>query len=105
MAPEDDEAESDREEDVRFVDCRPDSDEDDNDAYEFLPDGDDPPIGAAEKECNILKKSPFLQLNMGGYTLHPRLRSLTVAQKDESEDPVNHHIAAAEALFREGFQV
>ena len=42
---------------------------------------------------------------MGGYTLHPRLRSLTVAQKDESEDPVNHHIAAAEALFREGFQV
>ena len=41
---------------------------------------------------------------MGGYTLHPRLRSLTVAQKDESEDPVSEHIAAAEALFREGFQ-
>ena len=51
------------------------------------------------------EKSPFLQLAMGGYTLHPRLRSLTVAQKDESEDPVNQHIAAAEALFREGFQV
>ena len=51
------------------------------------------------------EKSPFLKLDMGGYTLHPRLRSLTVAQKDESEDPVNVHIAAAEALFREGFQV
>ena len=42
---------------------------------------------------------------MGGYTLHPRLRSLTVGQRDESEDPVNEHIVAAEALFRQGFQV
>ena len=51
------------------------------------------------------EKSPFLQLEMGGYTLHPRLRSLIVAQKDEKEDPVNQHIVAAEAIFREGFQV
>ena len=42
---------------------------------------------------------------MGGYTLHPRLLSLTVSQKDCSEDPVNEHIIPALALFREGFQV
>ena len=47
----------------------------------------------------------WLQLDMGGYTLHPRLLSLTVSQKDWSEDPVNEHIIPALALFREGFQV
>ena len=54
------EVESDGEEDVRVLDLRPDSDEDDNDAYEFLPDGDDPPIGAAEKEYNFILKNGLL---------------------------------------------
>lgn len=89
-------------EDDAPIDCLPDSDDDDDDAYEFLGDGDYLTIGAAAKAT---ESSPFLELDMGGYTLHPRYRSLTVSQKDQSEDPVNEHIVAAEALFREGFQV
>ena len=89
-------------EDDAPIDCLPDSDDDDDDAYEFLGDGDYLTIGAAAKAP---ESSPFLELDMGGYTLHPRYRSLTVSQKDQSEDPVNEHIVAAEALFREGFQV
>ena len=63
MAPEDEDGggvESDRKEEGRILDLRPDSDEDDDDAYEFLPDNDDPPIGAAKKEFNFtFKKVKF----------------------------------------------
>ena len=91
MAPEDDEADSDEGEEARVLDLRPESDSDDDDAYEFLPDDDDPPIGAVGKGFNftLTEKSPFLQLDMGGYTLHPRLRSLTVTQGCNSIDILN----------------
>ena len=88
---------------LQYVDIWPpwfeveDEDEDD-DAYEFISDDlltDGPP-----KE----ESSPFLSLNMGPYTLHPRLRSLNKSQIDEAQDPINEHISAAEALFREDFR-
>ena len=44
-------------EEANVLDLRPDSDNDDDDAYEFLPDDDDPPIGTAEKECNFILKN------------------------------------------------
>ena len=47
--------------------------------------------------------APFIKLNMGKYTLHPRLRSLTVRQVLEAEDPVREHIIVAEAHFRNWF--
>lgn len=52
-----------------------------------------------EPDSEKNRVAPFLELNMGQYTLHPRLRSLTVRQVDEAEDPVNEHINAAETLF------
>ena len=73
-----------------------------NDVYEFLADesGDTP------KKCDSAssKQAPFPKLDMGGYTLHPRLRSLTVDQVDAAEDPINEHIVLAEAMFRKGFK-
>ena len=47
------------------IDCLPESDGDDD--YEFL--GEDTPLGEIFPEP---EKSPFLKLDMGGYSLHPR---------------------------------
>ena len=63
------------------------TDDDDESEYEFLDDD-----AAMEAESAPAGRTPFLQLDMGGYTLHPRLRSLTVSQVDEAADPVNEHI-------------
>lgn len=84
---------NDSEDDDGFEDQE--GEEDDDDAYEFISD-DLLTDGHSAEES-----SPFLQLNMGEYTLHPRLRSLNKSQIDEAEDPVNPHISAAESLFRE----
>ena len=70
-------------------------DDEDDDAYEFI--SDDVLTDGPSTEDS----SPFLALNMGQYTLHPRLRSLNKCQIDEDKDPVNEHVRAAEALFRE----
>ena len=81
-------------------DYEDDDDEDDaDDAYEFLAPDD------LLTDGNCTESSPFLSLNMGQYTLHPRLRSLNKSQMDEDKDPVNEHICAAEALFREDIRL
>ena len=47
------------------IDCLPESDSGED--YEFL--GDDPPLGETRPEP---ESSPFVMLDMGGYSLHPR---------------------------------
>ena len=74
-------------------------DDGDDDAYEFI--SDDLLTDGPSTEDS----SPFLALNMGRYTLHPRLRSLNKCQIDEDKDPVNEHVRAAEALFREDLRL
>ena len=49
--------------------------------------------------------APFIKLNMGKYTLHPRLRSLTARQILEAEDPVREHIYVAEAHFHKDIRL
>ena len=49
--------------------------------------------------------APFMKLNMGKYNLHPRLRSLTVKQVMEEEDPVREHIFVAEAHFHKDIRL
>ena len=78
-------------------------DDDDDDAYEFI--SDDLGLDDLGTDALMEESSPFLSLNMGQYTLHPRLRSLNKSQIDEDKDPVNEHISVAEALFREDLRV
>ena len=49
--------------------------------------------------------APFIKLNMGKYTLHPRLRSLSARQILEAEDPVREHIYVAEAHFHKDIRL
>lgn len=96
---EDEVQESEDNDGFELADEDEDEGEDEDDAYEFISDD----FLTIHEDHS--KSSPFLQLNMGEYTKHPRLRSLTKSQVDEAEDPVSKHINVVEARFREDFRV
>ena len=45
--------------------------------------------------------TPFIKVDLGAFKLHPRLRSLALSPSNDPSDPVNHHIIAAEKIYRE----